>query len=607
MSGIMPEALAREVKELVDTKEYRAAADIVNRLPVFPQSELILKIPERLLSLRRRVDRLQLEFARIPLKTYIRKAEGLLRLLEDNKMYYSSLWAGVAACYAFMWAGEPQRVLKLVSVLQRRIKGLQDPRLRFILTMLEGQAHGSLLRMERTLSCAERMKTMIRSVKDPYFFMGGLGGLYSLVGFFRESLNWTRRAVEGAAPGYKPQLYVNLAGFYTASGDYRMALASLKKGRLEEWGFRSRASMIRACAYLDQGNFGRAAAEAVETLARAEKEGVRRLLHPATLIQACCHQAAGEREESARILREVLPLLRKYRLMLEYHQRRMVIGDARISRGLLGFPSLYLVHLLQKSRQDAGASYYRSALKYAHARKLFGLFMRLVPFFPEPVIRLLGKGKDTGLPGSFLQMPVFHVDSPVYNVHLLGKLRVCRRGRVMARLDLRPKDSAFLIHLACNKSRAAELDSLYNNFWRGGKGPAGSLSHLLVRLRSLLGVPAHLMRMRSGQLRWEVFFTTDLELFYELLSRAAMYLQVREWELAKREYLRAFDLCRGAPFEGMYDDWSEDGRRAFLNKLESAVSGFAECCGKCGDKTALQRVRDRLNRKKLLPAEALEN
>jgi tetratricopeptide (TPR) repeat protein len=600
LNSVMPPALTGELTRLVDEGKYREAAAIINSLPVFTQDEMILKIPEELLSLRRRVDRLQIEFAKVPLKTYIRKAERLYDQLEKNRLFYSSLWVSVAECYAHMWAGAPLHVLRLLKLMRERTKGLWDPRLRFIMIMLEGQAQASLLRIKKAMYCAEKMKQIVRSAKDPHFFMGGLGGLYSLIGYFRESIKWTRKALTGAAPSYQQQLHINLAGFYTTSGEYHLALESLKKGKLEDWGFHSRTSMIKACAYLDQGDFGRAIDEASETLERAEKEGVRRLLDPATLVQACCHQAADDKKAASRILREVLPLLKKYDLKLEYYQRRMIIGRARISKKLLHIPSLRLIYLLHRSMRNCSLGDYRAALKYARTRRLFGLFMRLVPFFPQPVKRLLEKGKNTGLPRSFLHMPVFQFNMPVYNIRCLGRLHITRRDKPLPRSDLRSKDAAFLIFLASNKARSKGLESLYRNFWPGRKEPARNLSHLLARLRRTLGIPAHLVKMKGGHLRWDVFFTTDLELFYELLSRAAAYARAGEWKFAKSEYRRAFRLCRGRPFENMYDDWSEDSRHAFLNRLESAVAGFAESCRNCGEMAEYERVYENLVAKKLL-------
>ena len=186
--------------------------------------------------------------------------------------------------------------------------------------------------------------------------------------------------------------------------------------------------MIKAFVYLDQGAFQKASTYAVETLLQLKKEGVRRFLHPATLAIACCHQAAGENKKALFILRKHNPLLKKYGLLQDYFQRRMILGDSHMPHKNLAVPGLKLIALLQKAKQTKSTKYYRQALAYAHDKKLFGFFMRLVPFFPEPIIHLLNKGKNPGLPRAFLEMPIFKIDTPVYEVRFLNKLRVWKRG-----------------------------------------------------------------------------------------------------------------------------------------------------------------------------------
>ena len=266
LNTVVSQDIMTTIKELVSKKELKQAAEIINALPVFPYDEIILKVPAHMLVLRQQVIRLRAEFGKTPLLRYVKKAARLRTTLEKKNLLYSSLWAGVAECYALMWSAQPQAVLKTVEVLKKRIKGIQDPRLRFLLLLLEGQAKASTLKIEQAKACAHACKTIIRHSRNPYFFMGGLGGIYSLMGYFREALYWTNEALKGAALSYREQLYVNLAGFLNVSGDYRNALRALKKGNLEEWGFRSLTSKIKAFAYLDQGDFQRASSHAIDTL-----------------------------------------------------------------------------------------------------------------------------------------------------------------------------------------------------------------------------------------------------------------------------------------------------------------------------------------------------
>jgi transposase len=593
LNTVVTQDIMSAINELVNKKELKKAAGIINALPVFPFDEIILHIPARMLSLRKQVIRLRAEFGKMPLPRYIKKAARLRMRLEKNDLLYSSLWVGVAQCYALMWSARPQAVLKVVSVLKKRIGSMHDPRLRFLLLLLEGQAKASTLKIEQAKSCADACKTIIRHSRNPFFFMGGLGGIYSMMGYFREALYWTHKALKGAAPSYREQLYVNLAGFLTVSGDYRSALRVLKKSNLKEWGFRSRMSMIKSFAYLDQGDFQKASAHAVDTLMELKQEGVRRFLHPATLVIACCHQAAGEDKKAIQVLRKLNPLLKKYGLLQDYFQRRLILGDTRIPKVALAVPSLRLTYLLHRARQTTRAKDYRQALCYAIDKKLFGLFMRIAPFFSEPIVHLLSKGKNPGLPRTFLEMPVFRIETPVYEVRFLGKLRVWKRGIALSRLRLTPKEASFLIHMSINKERRISLDRLYRNYWSKSHEPSRNLSHFLLRLKKKLVLPAYLIRLRQGVLYWRVFFTTDLDLFSETLAQAKVLERAGEWNYAKREYLQAFRLFRKPPFAGMYDDWSENMRRVLLNLIESEIKHFEQCCQKHKDMRSYRRIRAR--------------
>lgn len=591
LNTVVDQNIMTIIKEHIEKKELKKAADIINDLPIFPFKEIILKIPEQMLSLRNQVFRLRAEFGTIAIPVYLKKANRLRKALEKNDLYYSSIWVGIAQCYALMWSARPKAVLDIVSVLKRRIKGIRDPRIRFFVLLLEGQAKASIMQIKQAKVCADSCKTIIRHSQNPYFFMGGLGGIYSIMGYFREALFWTNKALKGAAKSYRDQLYGNLAGFLTVSGDYRSALTALRKSNLKEWGFRSRLSIIKAYAYLDQGAFQKASTHAVETLMQLKKEGVRRFLHHATLAIACCHQAAGEYKKAFFMLRKLNPLLKKYGLLQDYYQRKMILGDTNIPDKVLAVPGLMLISLMQKAKQTRSVKYYRQALSYARDKKLFGFFMRIIPFFPEPIIQLLNKGKNPGLPRSFLEMPIFQIDTPVYEVRFLSNFKVLKKGILQSRLRLTPKETSFLIHMSMNKERRTAVQRICDNYWSRSREPSRNLSHFLLRLKKKLALPAHLIRIRKDNLYWQVFFTTDYDMFRENLAQAKVLERAGEWGYAKREYVRAFRLFRKAPFTGMYDNWSEDMRRILLNRLETELRNFKLACHTYNDKPLYKRIQ----------------
>ncbi|MBN2620754.1 helix-turn-helix domain-containing protein [candidate division WOR-3 bacterium] len=576
LGSVVSPALLNEIRALIDQNELQQAADIVNALPLFPYNSVILKIPSRVLSLRRQVNRIRAEFAAIPLAQYRRKSQTLRRKLKEHGMNYSSLWVMLGECYALMWSGQPGEVLPIVAEAKNLMKGMRDARLRFFMLLLEGQANGVEMRICKAQACVNQCKVIARTSRNPHFFIGGVGAIYSTMGYYREALRWTDKALQGAAPSFQRQFNANIAQFYGTAGDYRAAFRALKKAQLDDWGFKSRAGLIQLYAHLDQGDFQQAQAFAVETLMRAKKEGVRSMIHPVTLILASCHRASGDVKKAKQLIKEIVPLLDKYNLKQEYWQRNIILDDIQLPEEVVNVPSLQLAFLLRRAQQSLLVSDYRAAYTYAQRKKVLGIFMRLIPFFPEPILRMQGRGQDTCLPRTFLDMPVFRIDAPVFDVRFLGKIRVQRRGEPARRVALGPKDSAFLIHMALNKNKRTPLKDLYDNFWRNSTQPARNLSHLLTRLRKNLAVPSHSVRIQAGTLYWDIYFSTDYEHVKEHLAKARFYEQAGEQEYARREYKRAFHWYRGDPFKGMYDDWSERVRRSILNTVEVATVRYEE-------------------------------
>jgi tetratricopeptide (TPR) repeat protein len=424
--------------------------------------------------------------------------------------------------------------------------------------------------------------------------MGELTGLYSVLGHYREAISWATKALKGANPDYRKHLLASLAGFLTTAGDYRAALKVLREGRPKEWDYHSRASLFKAFAYLDQGNFQKASAFAVQALLQSKKEEIRRFLHLATFILACCHAAMGEKKKAEVLLRKYNSLLKKYRLEKEYLLRRILLGYTNLPRKALLVPNLRLAHLFYQAKISLKAKDYLKALRYARSQKLFGLFERLVLFYPEPVVRLLKKGKNSGLPRAFLKMPAFQIEPFVYHLRFLGRLRILKGEKLISRLKLGTKDRSFLIHLSINKSRRILLEDLYRNFWTQSLKPARNLSHLLVRIKKTLGLPSHLLRIHSDSLVQGFHITTDYEYFEEILVQAKTLERAGEWGFAKREYMRAFVLFRGEPFKRMYDPWSEHMRRVILNELETEVIHFAQECLKRGNKGDAKKVLEKV-------------
>ncbi len=584
------------IKTMLNKNKIKEAAKIINSLPVCPEDKILTAIPKHLLSLKRQAERLIAESGKIPLKVYRTDARILRKKLERQKMHYSSLRVGVEEGGALTWLGEPKELLKLTTQLKKKARGLRDPWLRYTISLMEGYALASLLRIKEALRRANACKIIIRSLPNPYFLMGELTSLYYMVGRFREAIYWAKKALKGVTGDYRKDLYASLIGYLTVSGDYHSIPKILKEEELDKWGYHTRLLLCEALFYLDQGDFQKAIALAAEALLKSKKEEIKAFFFLAIFILACSHAAAGERQRANILLRKYHPLLKKYRLEKEYHLRQILLEDFHLPKQILHMPTLRLAHLFYCAKANMQVRHYHKALRYARSQKLFGLFARFALFFPEPVIRLLKKGKDPKLPKRFLAMPIFQIDPPVYNIRFLGRLRIFKGEKRLQRLRLNPKAVSFLIHLAITKNRRLLLEDLYHNCWPKSQKPSRNLSHLLARIKRALKLHPHLLKISGNFLMWNFYFTSDYEHFEETLAQAKALERAGEWRFAKREYLQAFKLFRSEPFKKMYDPWSEQMRRVILNKLETEAIHFAKQSLAHKNKTDAKKVLEKATR-----------
>ncbi len=64
-------------KRLFNDGSIKVSARVLNSIPCLPKNELVLKLPEKFLNTRRKIERLTMEFGRIPLPEYIKKAKSI--------------------------------------------------------------------------------------------------------------------------------------------------------------------------------------------------------------------------------------------------------------------------------------------------------------------------------------------------------------------------------------------------------------------------------------------------------------------------------------------------------------------------------------------------
>jgi transposase len=576
----------KRAKGILDrNNDIRESAKILNRLPFCGGAEILHTIPYEYLGLRRRVEKIPFLFGKEPLHKFYRRAYALRMALEKRKLFYSSLRVGLSETNALFWLGKSKQMLNLIMHLEERMPKQGDPVLCFLLHLFKGMTLARSLKLGPALKCANECNRLIKKFSNPNFYIG-LGNLYSNIGMYLQAREYFELGVENiSSPKGREVCLLSLAGCYTLNGEYQKTLNVLKTLDQKEGPVYTLIPLAHAQALFGLGKLAEAEKQAKQAIEIAKKGEIMQYLHTATMVLSAIYCSRGERKRAISLIKNMIPLLKKNRMMQDYYIRRLYISKHNISvpEKYQSDPFIGLILLMKRANEDCRLRDYKHAFRFAERRGLKGYLHRLCIFNPEVISKLMQKGKKTGLPKTLLKFSVFNKKVPIYQIKFLGNLVVYKNQEYL-KTKLRPKDTALLIYL-CHKAmepkKSLDLDEVYTNFWPGSKSPSRSLAHLLVRIRKELRIASHLLAIThkrgvSALLNRGIHFTTDYSEFKQILTLAKALERADEWGFASKEYLRAFKLFRGEPFKRMYDEWSDDKRLEILFSYENEVLSFAK-------------------------------
>lgn len=582
----------------------KKSAEILNSIPSLPKNELLLKISDNYLNLKRRTEKLYYLYGKIPLRVYIKKVRTLFDRLIQSGLCYSALRAGIEEVMALEWMGEVERLIERIEELKKLIGFSNFPsknfsyllfELRFTLLISEGIANASLLKIKEAKKIARTCCALLKSRKEPSpYLMADLGALYNSIEEYKSAEYWLLKAVDKVDKDSKRIYSGALAHIYFLRAKYKKLKSILESSTFYAWGEGSRPLIYQSFLSLLKGSPSEAISLAISSLDYSKKQSSLDIFSASFAI-ATVYTLLGEKTKARSILKKLIPFLEKNRLNRQKFLLEMIFySNFRNLQVKNLVPSLNLIYLIKNK------GYYQ-ALSYAREKGILTAFYNYIFFFPELIVGLLEKGKPTRLPKAILRLPVFNKEARVYHVKFLGNLVIFKNQKYL-KTKLKPKDSAFLIYL-CTKAmepqKTVNLDEVYNNLWPKSEMAPRNFAHLLVRVKKALKIPPHLLTVSRGYGEPElinegIYFTTDLQEFEQTFARAKALERAGEWSFAKKEYLRAFNLFRGEPFKKNFDDWSVDMRFKILFQLETEAINFArsslEHNNKKDAKSVLQKV-----------------
>ncbi len=600
-TGILQaENCIKHTKLLFEKGQLKEAAKLLNQLPVLNDGAILKEIPEAFLSARRKLDYLHFQFGTLPHLVFYKKARKIRKMLEKRGHLFSSIIAGFLEVYALQWMGEPEKQLKILDIIAKRMGIMRDTSLKFLLHFQQAVAQSDLLQMDKTSENIKRCKRRLSSLCLP-FYLEAFGDLLTFVSRYRNSIEYYEKALAGKEIGQitKQRLFLKISAMFGMTGQYAQSskyLNYLQATDVAE-SYLVMALQNKANIRFANGQLAEASCQYREVLEKAKGANLHNVLYASLLGSAQVAQALGKENEAQSLIARFLPLMAKHQMENEFLNLRFLLNQTAIPEAIRRFPIHHLRFLLDKTRRTSSIKDYHETLDYAKRKNLLGIFHRHIVFFPKPVLYLLEKGRPTGLPRTILNFPVFNQKIPVYHLKFLGNFVVFKNQRYV-KMKMTPKEKAFLIQIALNAGAPKKfilLSDLHHNFWLHNRNPSSLLLHLLIRLKKKLMLPGHLLGISSryAQPRFVnqgIYFTTDYQQYEQTLAQAKALERTGEWGFARQEYLRAFKLFRGEPFKKNFDEWSVNIRHKILTELESEAMNFAKSCLEHGDKDDAKRI-----------------
>lgn len=581
-----------QAEELLKKGKKTQAARIVNALPSCAGRSVLKKIPEHMLSLQKRLEKLYLIFYEKPFRESTDKARAIRQTAQKTQLLYTALHAGILEVHALDWAGNHREQLivarELLNIIDRDCRRAGCIRIiRAEVALTEIRALAWLGQYKEAIAKLGKLEKSCRSYPEPAFYCS-LATANSVLGFYKQTIHWLKRHLQYDSTNTVTCVY--LATVITVAGEYESAQNILRNITTDDAALIVFKEMTEARCALGQGRIDEAVKHANHALSMAEKRAIPHTLSDCTQTLAFCMCGLGQKNLAQDIIKRTVKQLKSLGIT-KRHLFSILLDKKFPGADELFMPTTKLAVLVQKAAKSMKTNDFRKAYRYAATNKILGLLHGITLFYPEPVEKLIMKRKHVGFPKGILNLPVFHKNVPVYRVCFLGTAQVFR-DEIRVTPDPTPLYASFLIHLSRQKD--IEITSLLKNFWSQSKNPRGSLYHFLFNFRKYLKLSLDSIILKRDRLHFKGYIRTDYQLYKETVIRAQALARAGEWGFAEREYLRAFKLFRGEPFKKMYDNWSENMRGVILNKLETEALHFAKSCIEHKNKKDAKKILEKV-------------
>jgi len=421
----------KNAKSLLYQGDQKSAAKVLNNLPSMVKDEILIQVPEKFLSPRRKLERFYMEGDKMPPPSAMKKAHQIRRLLEKSGYIYSSIFVTFVELYNLHNMGMPHEMFNILKNLKRKIYKIHNRSWRILYYSFMALAFHKRNKYNKYLYFANKCSQLRRIPSYPWHLMT-LGSLYTHMDNYMKAFHYYEKGFEMSNNKELHFALDMVLHGYCRSGDYITARKLLKKvSESDELRRSTSFNLSRAYMAFGEGDLNSAERYFLEVLNMSSKYNLSNHLRASLTGLAFVASALNKKNEARAYLERCIPFLQKQGNTQELHQIKLnlaLLGGCKLTiiRKRMGD---YLHFLLFQAKKRPTLSNYRKALNYATRHRLLGYFERIVTLAPEPVLHMIEQGKNPGLSVSVLKLPVFNQSKIVYHVKFLGSLTVLKNGQ----------------------------------------------------------------------------------------------------------------------------------------------------------------------------------
>ncbi|MEO0185856.1 MAG: helix-turn-helix domain-containing protein, partial [candidate division WOR-3 bacterium] len=442
----------RQAEQYLKQGNVRYGAKILNNLFYIPENGILLTIPDSMLSIRRRLDKLYLQvekrFENTNFSEFAEKAKNIARALERKKYYWSSMLAYFLVLIALTWLGRPKEKLAIHSILRKKIKEVRDPALRFNFYHQLANTYLDLLMVHRARPAIEKCRRLLYLLPDALYWESFADMLSRTLNNITVYHCYMKASEYAKDPIVRDRLNLKIASCLALMGNTRECrkYLNLCRSMKNSTVFSGSYWLANAYYHFSRGDIFRAREHYMNALKSATHDQILNRLIASSIGLAAVAMSLNQPKQAMVYLMKYLPLVRKYRMYREMISLKSCAGmNVKIKPEVIKeMPRMKLLVLLNKARQTKKIGDYLKVINYALNKKYMGFLIQHIVFYPDLVLNTLAKGRSTKLPAVVLHLPIFNTKTYAYRINFLGKIAVFSNQEYM-KGRLSPKDSAILL------------------------------------------------------------------------------------------------------------------------------------------------------------------